>query len=207
MSWSRGKTLGGSLLVGAISGAATYYYCALNEGFKPKGRLVHNSYTTNFEPSACAKWDKNWDHRDPFSLVKPLKKHHDLNEENVFNEKLEKVKPKAIRHLILIRHGQYNMEGASDAQRILTEIGRKQAEFTGARLKSLKINFNKMTRSTLSRAQETGKIISESLPEVPVDLDDLLVEGAPIPPEPPVGHWRPEKSVSCEIHFVDIGFY
>lgn len=84
----------------------------------------------------------------------------------------------------------------TDKQRILTEMGRKQAEFTGNRLKTLNIPWTKMIRSTMSRAQETGKIISMSLPEtLAVENCSLLEEGAPIPPEPPIGHWRPEKSV------------
>ena len=33
-------------------------------------------------------------------------------------------KPRPVnRHIILIRHGQYNMEGASDKERALTELG------------------------------------------------------------------------------------
>lgn len=84
----------------------------------------------------------------------------------------------------------------TDAQRILTEMGRKQADFTGVRLKALNIPWTKMHRSTMARAQETGKIISHSLAEVPVEHCSLLEEGAPIPPEPPIGHWRPEKSAS-----------
>lgn len=89
----------------------------------------------------------------------------------------------------------YSAFSETDAKRILTEMGRKQADFTGSRLKSLNIDYTKMIRSTMSRAQETGKIISQSLPELPVELCSLLEEGAPIPPEPPIGHWRPEKSV------------
>lgn len=84
----------------------------------------------------------------------------------------------------------------TDLQRVLTEMGRKQADFTGNRLKALNYPWTKMYRSTMTRAQETGKIISGSLPEVPVEHCSLLEEGAPIPPEPPLGHWRPEKSAS-----------
>lgn len=85
-----------------------YWY--VDRRVKPNA-VVLNSWTTNFEPSACAKWDHNWDHRDPKSLVKPPKKKDDPEEENKTNEKLEKVKPRAVRHLFLIRHGQYNVDG------------------------------------------------------------------------------------------------
>ena len=46
------------------------------------------------------------------------------------------------------------------------------------------------------RAVETANLIRKQLPlDLPVSLDPLLAEGAPIPPEPPVGHWKPEVYV------------
>lgn len=85
--------------------------------------------------------------------MKPIKSKATPEDENKHNERLEAVKPKAVRHLILIRHGQYNLDGITDADRLLTEIGRKQAAFTGDRLKILQIPFDKMIRSTMTRAQ------------------------------------------------------
>ena len=41
------------------------------------------------------------------------------------------------RHLILIRHGQYDETSRDDAKRILTPLGREQAEATGKRLAEL----------------------------------------------------------------------
>lgn len=116
-------------------------------------------------------------------------------EENKQNEKLEAVKPKATRHLFLIRHGQYNLNGKTDVERYLTELGRKQAASTGDRLKSLDIPWDLMIRSTMTRAQETGKIISNSLMPIKIENCPLIEEGAPIAPQPEVGHWRPEPSV------------
>ncbi|GAB0098505.1 Serine/threonine-protein phosphatase Pgam5, mitochondrial [Sergentomyia squamirostris] len=178
------------VLFGAVGGATTYYFYIR----KKESSTVFNSWTTHFEVSKCGKWDSNWDHRDPSAIVKPLKKDSDPTEDNKYNEKLEKATPKAIRHLILVRHGQYNQQGDLDSKHYLTEVGRKQAGFTGERLKSLKFNFDKMYKSTMLRAQETGSIISESLPKVPVESCSLIEEGAPIPPEPSAGHWRPEFS-------------
>lgn len=140
--------------------------------------------------------------RDPASLVKPLKSKATPEDENKHNEKLESVKPSAARHLILIRHGQYNLDGATDADRFLTELGRKQAACTGERLKILNINFDKMIRSTMTRAQETGKIISTHIANVPIENCSLIEEGAPIAPQPPIGHWHPEPHVSLTFnHF------
>lgn len=47
----------------------------------------------------------------------------------------------------------------------------------------------------MTRAQETSKIIEKSLPNVPTEDDSLLTEGAPIPPEPPIGNWMSERYV------------
>ena len=61
--------------------------------------------------------------RDPSVLVKPLKSSATEKDEKDHQNELEKVKSSATRHLLLIRHGQYNLEGKDDSQRILTELG------------------------------------------------------------------------------------
>ena len=46
----------------------------------------------------------------------------------------DKPKPKSrrvTRYVILIRHGQYNLEGERDPDRTLTALGREQARLTG----------------------------------------------------------------------------
>lgn len=179
-----------SIGVGIVCGATGYSY--MSSMFKEN--KIYNSWTTCYEPSSCGKWDYNWDHRDPSSMVEPVKDTADPLVQNRFNEKLEKKRCKVTRHLILVRHGQYNMDGRTDADRYLTEIGRKQAACSGERLKYLGIDFDQIIRSTMTRAQETAKIISMSLPDLKMSDDPMLEEGAPIPPEPPVGHWRPELS-------------
>lgn len=48
----------------------------------------------------------------------------------------------------------------------------------------------------MTRAQETGKIISTELAmHLPIENCSLIEEGAPIPPQPAIGHWSPEPSV------------
>lgn len=65
-------------------------------------------------------WDFDWDRRDPASLVPPSKSRIDNDEKS---EKLSKqVRPTATRHLLLIRHGQYNLGGASDEEKTLTQL-------------------------------------------------------------------------------------
>lgn len=63
--------------------------------------------------------------REPESIVKPVKRSaNDPAEDNRYNEKLEKAKSKAVRHLFLIRHGQYNIDGLKDEDRTLTDLGK-----------------------------------------------------------------------------------
>ncbi|CAG4933145.1 unnamed protein product [Colias eurytheme] len=172
--------------LGAVGGGLAYYTIGKNE----QKFDVKNSWTTNYTPSV--KWEKNWDHREPESIVKPAKASKP-EDENRFNEQVEKARSKAVRHLFLIRHGQYHVEGTTDSERTLTELGRQQADITGKRLAELDIKWDLLVRSTMTRAQETAKIIAKHLPK-DIEIKDcqLLEEGAPIPPEPPVGHWRPE---------------
>ncbi|XP_056640483.1 serine/threonine-protein phosphatase PGAM5, mitochondrial-like isoform X2 [Diorhabda carinulata] len=183
MSLSKSKKL--ILGLTAVSGVVTFYY--LNNTCK-----VQNSWTTNYNPSPFAKWDENWDHRCPKYMNRIKGRRLSETEENTLNEQTEK-KPTAVRHIILIRHGQYNLNGTTDGERVLTKLGRMQAEYTGKRLKELDLPYTQMVKSTMTRAQETGTIISEYIPEIPVLHCDLLREGAPIPPEPPVGTWKPEN--------------
>ncbi len=79
---------------------------------------------------------------------------------------------------------------------ILIISGREQADLTGLRLKELSFPYSLMVNSSMVRAKETADIIAKSLPDVPREECDMLREGAPIPPEPPIGHWKPEVKVS-----------
>ena len=71
----------------------------------------------------------------------------------------------------------------------------EQAEYTGQRLKDLNKPYTILVQSSMTRAKETASVIQKYLPDVPVKQCDMLREGAPIPPEPPVGQWRPEPQV------------
>ena len=86
---------------------------------------------------------------------------------------------------------------------VLTELGRRQAAATGRRLKELFLPYSVIHYSTMVRATETALIISKSLPGVPTKTTDMLREGAPMEPEPPSTHWRPEHHVrnrSCPVY-------
>ncbi|XP_055368140.1 serine/threonine-protein phosphatase PGAM5, mitochondrial isoform X2 [Betta splendens] len=136
-------------------------------------------------------WDFNWDKRDPSALSNGKKKESPAEDPS---SERDNGKPKATRHILLIRHSQYNLSGNSDKERILTPLGREQAELTGQRLAALGMKYDVLIHSSMSRAVETANIISKHLPGPGVDLVscDLLREGAPIEPVPPVTHWKPD---------------
>ncbi|XP_044296928.1 serine/threonine-protein phosphatase PGAM5, mitochondrial isoform X2 [Varanus komodoensis] len=143
------------------------------------------------KPSGCGYWDSNWDRRAPLALMNLKKKNQETGEEDV-SSRLAPYKAKATRHIFLIRHSQYNTDGRHDKDRNLTQLGREQAELTGKRLASLGLKFDKIVHSSMTRATETTNIISKHLPGVKKQSTDLLCEGAPIEPNPPSAHWKPE---------------
>ncbi|KAM7144826.1 serine/threonine-protein phosphatase PGAM5, mitochondrial isoform 2-T2 [Macrochelys suwanniensis] len=136
-------------------------------------------------------WDSNWDRREPLALINLKKKNEETGEEELAS-RLDHCKAKATRHIFLIRHSQYNLDGRIDKDRTLTQLGREQAELTGRRLASLGLKFDTIIHSSMTRATETTDIISKHLPGVKKISTDLLREGAPIEPVPPISHWKPE---------------
>ncbi|XP_063000234.1 serine/threonine-protein phosphatase PGAM5, mitochondrial isoform X2 [Elgaria multicarinata webbii] len=143
------------------------------------------------KPNCSGYWDSNWDRREPLALMNLKKKNQETGEEEV-SSRLAHYKAKATRHIFLIRHSQYNTDGRNDKDRILTQLGREQAELTGKRLASLGLKFDTIVYSTMTRATETTNIISKYFPGVTKVGTDLLREGAPIEPNPPGCHWKPE---------------
>lgn len=134
-------------------------------------------------------WDFNWDKRDPSALSNGKKKEHASEDPS---SEQENGKPKATRNILLIRHSQYNLSGNGDSERILTPLGREQAELTGMRLRDLGLKYDILIHSTMARATETAQIISKYFPGLDLVSCDLLREGAPIEPVPPVTHWKPD---------------
>jgi len=122
-------------------------------------------------------WNPDWDGRAPPLLQVPQVK-----------------TTGQIRHLLFIRHGQYNLD---DDEHGLTELGREQAARLAQRLQAeslgvkkdrygeVQINYTGIWSSNLKRAQETAEILSSYLPDVPVnEPDPLLAEGKPTVPHP-----------------------
>merc|ERR1712106_281646 len=140
-------------------------------------------------------------------LVKPLKSNATDDEKEEHDKKVAEVKPKANRIIVMVRHGQYNLNGVTDNERTLTELGRLQAEETGKRLALLYKKYIEktdqngdptasanvhVTKSSMTRATETADIILTQLPQIEHGACDLIREGAPCMPDPPVEHWSPD---------------
>eukprot|EP00557_Chaetoceros_sp_GSL56_P012383 CAMPEP_0176480330 /NCGR_PEP_ID=MMETSP0200_2-20121128/2220_1 /TAXON_ID=947934 /ORGANISM="Chaetoceros sp., Strain GSL56" /LENGTH=486 /DNA_ID=CAMNT_0017876443 /DNA_START=2764 /DNA_END=4224 /DNA_ORIENTATION=+ len=131
------------------------------------------------------QWDKDWDDKHP-------KLTHGIDGEKEHSHSHERFirKHGITRHIILIRHGQYEEQHPEDEKRILTPLGRKQAELTGKRLAEMIRGINeqfgpchvKILRvSDMARAKETAEIIAGELPDwvERAEPDPLLNEGRP----------------------------
>lgn len=85
------------------------------------------------------------------------------------------------RHIICIRHGQYDETHKEDGKRVLTALGRQQAALTGQRVAALLdagVPIKAVYVSDMTRAKETASIIASYLPNmVAEDSDTLLNEG------------------------------
>lgn len=184
--------------LGALGGTVAVFATVLEHLYgdpdrkKFKNQLRAESHQAN--NPAFPKWDHNWDHRET------------IQDENNNSEGKTKL-PTARRHIILIRHGQYNLEGKSDSERYLTELGREQARLTGLRLAELSLPYSFMIHSNMTRAIETSNIITSSLPKVPVlPADSILREGSPITPEPKVWSHRFDYQLSQDGARIEAAF-
>ena len=108
--------------IGALGGTVAIFATVLEHLYgdskdrnkKFNAQLRAESPQPSREPT-FPKWNRNWDQREPAQAL-------DLNN----NEDIKFKLPTASRHIILIRHGQYNLDGTSDSERYLTDLGRDQ---------------------------------------------------------------------------------
>lgn len=198
MTVSRLLALGG-LTAASGSGLAFYKYSLLNGDSSSIAECRRANPAADFvvkDTDPLHKdtkiWNDNWDFRKDLSPPVKEPKVPILDNDDSTTTIPVSPRPTATRHVVLVRHGQY-VYADKDKQRVLTELGRQQASATGQRLKSMNFNFDKVTVSTMTRAQETANIIGESIPDVPFTECSLLREGAPYPPEPPSSRWKPEQ--------------
>ena len=101
-------------------------------------------------PYSEDRWDDDWDFR-----------------------KSSPNKHKAVHQIILVRHGQYDTRSKRDELRVLTPLGRDQAEAVGRHLRMLLDNqliypIDTIYFSTKARASETYSLLYPYLPEMPL---------------------------------------
>lgn len=122
------------------------------------------------EPVPKYQWIHDWDCRE-FQL-------NNVDRQEGGNEST------ALRHIVLVRHGEYNSTPSGNH---LTNLGRRQAYRTGQRLREMGITWDHVVASTMTRAQETAMIILKQINFDPLKMKrcDLLPEGTPCPADPP----------------------
>jgi len=185
----------------------------IDDGFRRWKALAVNSaasaaLTTSVVPSG-------FDMRDAIVTPKaPMVVEHDLNFDSGLGDETDDVqedltlKTRGSRHVFLIRHGHYLSKERSDRQKRLTRLGREQLELTGRRLREVGFEYDAIVSSTMTRAKESANIIIDQLREcrshdeetaadaypMSIAVDQLLEEGAPLPPEPPLDFWQPDAA-------------
>jgi serine/threonine-protein phosphatase PGAM5 len=89
--------------------------------------------------------------------------------------------PAFTRTIYLVRHGAYDThtEHPTDDGPGLTSLGIAQARLVAARLRGLPVIFNSLTTSTMTRAQDTARVIHEMLPDLPIRSTPNLRECTP----------------------------
>jgi len=154
------------------------------------GRTLADAFVSKLPgilPLPLAQWNYQWDGRQPKTDVGIVSGQTDKCSSPAPSNEV----PTATRHLFLVRHGQYFTEKLLEHDRKLTELGREQLDLTGGRLRELGFCFDRMVASTMTRAQESASIVHKHFPELSIECEPLLEEGAPVKPEPPVENWAP----------------
>lgn len=86
-------------------------------------------------------------------------------------------KTRALRHIYLVRHGQYQTRTKFEDQKQLTDLGNEQADWAGRALAESKIPFTRLVQSGLIRAIQTATAINKYLKFNKVEQDIDLNEG------------------------------
>jgi len=195
--------------VPALVGFAPGSLCEAKDKMKkPDSGWVGTSQYWKHRPDNS--WVKDWDGRESLSKENETDNVSTGAEGGVSNTKRRKT------HVILmIRHGQYE-QADSDADRVLTPLGREQAVLTGKRLAEL-LRAKKLPPvkhlyySTMARATETGLLIANELAPTEKTMQvspcSMIREGAVTEPDPPSWRWRPTEEKFLKEGFrVEAGF-
>ncbi|XP_034105343.1 serine/threonine-protein phosphatase Pgam5, mitochondrial [Drosophila albomicans] len=151
--------------LGAIGCGSLATYVSLKLLDQPQAR---NEDHEPQELVSKGQWCHNWDSR----------------EHQASNVGAKNPEPVALRHIVLVRHGEYT--STTDGNH-LTDLGRLQAHRAGQRLLEMGIAWDHVVASTMTRAQETAMIILKQINFDPLKLKrcELLPEGTPCAADPP----------------------
>lgn len=116
----------------------------------------------------------------------------------VAGEPADGAKP-AARTIVLVRHGHYVPDEADSSPGPgLSQLGFAQAKLVAARLAGFPRKFDAIVASPMTRAQDTAKTISESLPGVPFETLPSLAECTPATRRKEVTKdEKPEEMAAC----------
>jgi serine/threonine-protein phosphatase PGAM5 len=139
-------------------------------------------------PVPYPAWDYNWDGK--------MNSHSTLPVLSTAEGLRKSCMTGTTRHILLVRHGQYDEEPLDDRKRCLTPLGRRQAHLTGRRMVSLLQQIEDNEYATLGpiytsdmlRAKQTASIMAQAMSSSTVLLanpDPDLNEGLPAPMIPP----------------------
>ncbi|KAH0517586.1 Serine/threonine-protein phosphatase PGAM5, mitochondrial [Microtus ochrogaster] len=110
-------------------GSATVLFSMVVVG-KPHSRGVADKCATKpWTWTGPSVWDSNCNRQEPLSLINLKKRNVKSGEE--LASRLDHYKAKATRHIFLIRHSQYYVDGSLEKDCTLTPLGQEQAELTG----------------------------------------------------------------------------
>ncbi|VUZ55185.1 unnamed protein product, partial [Hymenolepis diminuta] len=79
-----------------------------------------------------------------------------------------------LRLIILVRHGQYELKAPTSGEKVLTDIGWRQAVATGKRLRELGYKIDCIVHSNLVRARQTTAGILSQLDQVQISDTGIL---------------------------------
>jgi phosphohistidine phosphatase SixA len=130
---------------GMDSNAGNDFY----HGYFPKRQLFRPIYEYPI-------WNTNWDLREPIVTTG--------NEDEQKQRNRQIRKNGTTRHIILIRHGQYDETSKDDTKRTLTPLGIQQAHYTGQRIAEF-IQRIQTTENHNTSSSSNNHIIQKSNPQ------------------------------------------
>ncbi|CDS43694.1 serine:threonine protein phosphatase PGAM5 [Echinococcus multilocularis] len=130
-------------------------------------------------------WSRsNENSKSSLAVAPKLREQGDWNHNWDFDAAIPTSPPTQYRRLklvILVRHGQYDTKAAAPEQKVLTELGWKQAIATGKRLRELGYHIDCIVHSDMIRARQTTAGILSELDQVHLSETGIL-EVATRPP-------------------------